>query len=241
MQEISAIAAKGFSAVRIYATDCNQLENVGAACKQYGLKMIIGIFIESSGICQDTYNQLNEIVSYFNGNYENVELVAIGNEALFNGYCSGAELAAFISHCASTLKGAGYSGPITTTDTVAALQANAGALCPVIDVVAANMYSFFNGNVSPGDSGTFIAGQIQMLQKSCPNKEVYNLECGWPSQGPSYMNAVPSAENQAAFIKSVMEADSCGHTVFFTAENDMWKNDGSPSVEPYFGCLSQFE
>lgn len=240
-QDISAIAAKGFSAVRIYATDCNQLEYVAAACQQHALKMIVGIFIESNGIGQDAYDQLDDIMRFFNTNYNLVEMVVIGNEALFNGYCTGHELASFISHSATVLRSAGYTGPITTADTVGALQANAGILCPVIDVLGANIYPFFNGNVEAQDSGAFIDGQLRILETACPGKVVYNLESGWPSQGPRHMGSVASMENQAAFVKAVLASPRGRQTVFASHENDLWKHDGSDSVEAYFGCLDHFE
>ena len=240
LQDISQIASKGFSAIRIYATDCQQLENVGAAAKALQLKLIPGIFIDSSGIGSDSYSQLNDIVSYFNGDYSMVEMMVFGNEAIFNNYATGSEMASFLASSKSTLQKAGYSGPVTTTDTVAALQANAGALSSVLDVVAANIHPFFNGNVQPSESGSFVEQQMEMLSGSFGGKEVYNVETGWPSAGPSYMNAEPSPENQAAAIQSIATSSSASKTVFFSYENDGWKNDGSYSVEPYWGCAQDF-
>jgi hypothetical protein len=39
---IADIATRGFKAVRIYSTDCNGLQYVGAECRAHGLHMIIG-------------------------------------------------------------------------------------------------------------------------------------------------------------------------------------------------------
>jgi exo-beta-1,3-glucanase (GH17 family) len=241
MSDISEIAAKGFKAVRIYATDCAQLENVGAAAKQYGLKMIIGIYIDSSGISSDAYSQLSDITSYFAGDYSLVEMALIGNEALFNGYVSAGELASFISDCKSTLKGAGYSGPVTTADTVASILANESELCGSIDALAANIHPFFNGNVQPEGACAFVEQQMQMLGAACGGSlPVYNSETGWPSQGPNYMNAVPGTAEQQAAIESLATCSCSDKNSYLSFENDMWKDDGTDSVEPYWGCVQLF-
>lgn len=239
MADITVIAGKGFKAVRIYATDCSGLQNVGAACQANGLTIIIGIFIESSGI-SGAQSQVTEIIEWGSaGNWGIVELCVIGNEAIFNNYCTAEELAEFISSTKGAFSAAGYNGPCTTTEPLDILQASAGALCEVIDVVASNLEIFFNGDISADQAGEFVANQLQLTGECCPGKTAYNLECGWPSAGSANGAAIPGTSEQATALGGILS--SCGeNTVFFSYSDDAWKDPGPYGVEQFFGCIDAF-
>ena len=105
--DIAAIASKGFTSVRVYSTDCKTLEFVGQACIDNGLKIILGIFISDTGI-NGAYQQVTDILAW--AQWDIVELIVVGNEAVFNGYCSAGDLAWFIEDTKSKASGAGYNG-----------------------------------------------------------------------------------------------------------------------------------
>jgi len=237
--DIAIIAGKGFTTVRLYATDCSGLVNVGAACKAHSMKLIVGVFIKSSGI-DAAKPQVDEIVTWSQGGmWDIVSMVVIGNEAIFNGYCTSSALAEFISYSKAKLSAAGYHGPVTTTEPLNKLQEAGGDLCSVIDVVAANIQPFFNSGVDASSAGTFVASQLQLVGQVCPGKEAYNLECGWPNNGEANGAAQPGQSQQAAAIADIV--DKVGdHTVIFSYDNDSWKSGGAFNVEKYFGCASLF-
>jgi exo-beta-1,3-glucanase (GH17 family) len=89
-----------------------------------------------------------------------VELIVIGNEALFNEYCDAGALAGFISESKGRFQGAGYNGPCTTTETLNVWQKSGSPLCSVINVVGGNVHPFFNADVSPDQAGPLTAGQV---------------------------------------------------------------------------------
>jgi exo-beta-1,3-glucanase (GH17 family) len=222
--------------VRLYATDCSGLQNVGGSCKKHGLKLIAGVFIESTGL-GPAAEQVAEIVAWGKqGNWANVEMIVIGNECLFNGYVTAGQLAGFISTSKAAFKAAGYGGPCTTTEPVMSLQKNAPALCDSIDVVAANIQPFFDGTTSAADAGSFVADQLKLVGEACPGKDAYNLECGWPSNGQTNGAAVPGPSEQRAAIGSILDSSVASKTVIFAFQNDAWKGPGDHGVEPYFGC-----
>jgi exo-beta-1,3-glucanase (GH17 family) len=237
--DIAIIAGKGFTTVRLYATDCSGLTNIGTSAKAHGLKLIVGVFIKAAGI-DDARPQLKDIATWGSyGNWDLVTMIVIGNEAIFNNYCSASALAGFISEAKSTFSAAGYYGPITTTEPLDKLQESAGALCSVIDVVAANIQPYFNSGVKSSEAGTFVAGQLALVAAACPGKTAYNLECGWPSYGSSNGAAVASPADQAAAIADIV--DKAGdHTVVFSYDDDAWKADGAFGVEKFFGCAKLF-
>lgn len=116
--DIADIKDKGFTTVRLYATDCDGLVNVGAACSESSLKMIIGIYIKSDGISsQDTQDQVTEIKNWAKegSNWDMVDMVVVGNEAVFNGWATAQELGSFISTVKSTFTSAGLASKAFTT------------------------------------------------------------------------------------------------------------------------------
>lgn len=234
--DISAIKSAGFNTVRLYSTDCSGLENVGNACKQYSLKLVLGIFIDNKGI-DAARPQVTDILSW--GQWQMVELIVIGNEALFNKHCDVNALAGFIAETKAQFQGAGYTGPCTTTETLNVWQEVGSSLCSVIDVIGANIHPFFNSEVSPSDAGPFTAGQVEILRDICPGKEVYNLESGWPHAGQANGKAIPGYDQQYTAIMSIME-NVGAKTIFFSFEDDMWKQPGQFGVEQSWGCNKIF-
>lgn len=234
--DMATVKAGGFSTVRIYATDCNGLQNVGAGCEAVGLKLIIGIFIESSGI-SGAQEQVSEIVAW--GQWEIVELIVIGNEAIFNGYCTPSELASFISSCKSAFAAAGYSGPCTTTEPLNVLQEYAEIICEVVDIVGCNIHPFFNAAIDASSAGSFVASQLQIVEGLCEAKSALNLETGWPSGGECNGAACPSPENQKIAIEAILAAAG-GQSALLSFANDMWKNPGAFMCEQTWGIIDLF-
>lgn len=237
--DIAIIASKGFSTVRLYSTDCGGLANVASAASQHGISLIIGIYIDKGGI-QAAAPQVKDITEHFGGNYGMVEMVVVGNEAIFNHFATAGDLAAFISQVKSTLKAAGYNGPITTTEPMSTLAGVTSIICPVIDVVAANIHPFFNSDIAASQAGQFVAKSLQDLAGYCPGKpEVFNLETGWPSQGQVNGQAVPGSSQQAQALKSIVAAAGSKSAVFSFVD-DLWKGEGEFGVERSWGCSHLF-
>ena len=234
--DIAELAGKGFSTVRVYSTDCSTLENVGTSARNHGIKMILGVFISKTGI-EASKEQVWDIINW--GQWDLVELIVIGNEAVFNKFCSASELAAYIKESADFFKKAGYTGPTTTTEPLAEWTSEGSAFCDVVDVVSANLYAFFNAQTTADKAGDFISAQIKELEWVCPGKETYVMESGWPHAGECNGVACPSEENQATAIKSIQEVTG-SKVIFFSFEDEAWKESGEFGVEQYWGCSSVF-
>lgn len=146
----------------------------------------------------------------------------------------------FISSSKSSFNGAGYSGPVTTTEPIAEWQSSGAAdFCSVVDVVAANLYAFFNAQTTADQAGSFIQAEINELEAICPGKDVYVMETGWPSAGSCNGAACPSPENQATALKGIQNT-SGSKVVFFSYEDDAWKAPGEYDVEQHWGCINIF-
>ncbi|KAM0563928.1 hypothetical protein ACHAPJ_000136 [Fusarium lateritium] len=239
-KDIASLKQAGFQIVRSYSTDCDTLTSVGPACKKYGLDMIIGVFVKASGCTYETpeiKEQVDAIAKW--AQWDQVKLFTVGNEAIMNNFCTPQELKELVEVVKE--KCSGYNGPYTISETLNIWQREdvKDAICGVVDVTGANIHPYFNTEVTPSKAGEFVAGQLDLLRDVCEGNDVINLECGWPSSGNCNGSACPGKSEQQEAIKSIRE--SCGDkTVFFSYENDLWKEPGSCDCERSWGCASSF-
>ncbi|KAH6648488.1 glycoside hydrolase superfamily [Truncatella angustata] len=237
--DIAAIAASGVTAVRVYSTDCDTLPNVGGACADHGLRIILGIFIDQVG-CTAKHPTVEAQISAIKewANWDIVDLIVVANEAIFNGYCTPSELASLISECKSEFSG--YTGYFTTTDTVNIWQQSTttDALCDVIDIVGAQAHAYFNTETVAADAGKFVRGQLDIVNAVCPGKEARVLETGWPSAGICNGKACAGTAEQAEAIASLLSEVS-QESVFFSLTDDEWKDGNTDcKCEQHWGCSS---
>ncbi|KAL8708772.1 MAG: hypothetical protein Q9220_006414 [cf. Caloplaca sp. 1 TL-2023] len=239
--DVATIASKGFSSLRLYSTDCNGLSAVASAALSHNLQLVLGVYISASGISV-ARPQIQEIVSWANsnGHWQGVEMIVIGNEAVFNSFCSAEELASFVAEAKSAFQAAGFQGPVTTTETIETLTEHKDTLCPVCDVAAANIHPFFNGKVTASQAGEFVASQLTLLESVCPGKKAMNLETGWPSKGSANGAAVPGSWEQSVAVEGIRQAAG-GSSAFFSFVDDEWKEEGEWGVERSWGCSQLFD
>jgi len=240
--DIAALKKAGFTTVRVYSTDCNTLETVGSACKTHGMGMIVGVFVKGGCTAEtpDIKEQIDKLGAWDGWNM--VKLVVVGNEAIMNGHCSASQLVTLIKTVKSIIPG-GYKDkiPCTISETLDIWQRKevSSALCSEIGIVGANVHPYFNAAVTPEKAGDFVSNQLSLLAKICPGKDAINLECGWPNNGKCNGAACPGKSEQAKAITSIRK--SCGSkTVFFSFEDDQWKEPGECECERSWGSAAAF-
>jgi exo-beta-1,3-glucanase (GH17 family) len=239
--DISEIAKLGFTTIRCYSTDCGVFENVAPACKSHGLKIILGIFFEAGGkgpFSDYAEKQLTEIKN--GAPKDDLVMVIVGNECIFNGICDAEQLGSYIDHVRTELHGCGFSKEIaiTTTEPVNIWEEKGAALCSHIDVFTCQVHPFFTSRITPSEAGEFAAQQLEQAAKVCPEaakKGKYITEIGWPSQGETNGAAIPGPSQQKEAIKSIL-AKVGKESVLFSFQDDSWKPYGAFGVERYFGC-----
>jgi exo-beta-1,3-glucanase (GH17 family) len=238
MAEIGAIKDAGINTVRVYSTDCDTLPNVGAACQTHGVKIIAGIFVNQPGCTNDNPTLADQISALKNwAQWDMVPMVVVGNEAMFNNYCSPTELRDLILHVKSELGSVGYTGLYTTTDVVSAwIGMDVSPVCEVIDVVGTNAHAYFNAGTTPDQAGDFVAGQLKIVEDVC-GKTGYVLESGWPTQGKCYGLACPGSDEQRTAVASIQSVIG-DKTILFSLHDDKWKQPGDCGCEQSWGCGS---
>ncbi|EJS43615.1 scw4p [Saccharomyces arboricola H-6] len=222
-----------FPVLRLYGTDCNQVENVFKA-KASNQKVFLGVYYVDQ--IQDSVDAIKSAVESY-GSWDDVTTVSIGNELVNGNQATPAQVGQYIDTGRAALKSAGYTGPVVSVDTFIAVINNP-ELCDYSDYMAVNAHAYFDQNTVAQDSGKWVLEQIQRVWTACDGKkDVIITESGWPSKGETYGVAVPSKENQKDAVSAI--TSSCGADTFlFTAFNDYWKADGAYGVEKYWGVLS---
>ena len=236
ISDVAEIAQKGFKALRVYSTDCSALQNIGTAAADNSLKLILGVYISGSGLSV-AQEQVEQIAQW--KKWTLVDLIVIGNEAVQDGYVSASQLAGFISASKAAFQAAGYSGQVTTAEPLDVWQSNSATLCGAVDVVGCNIHPFFNGDVIAAQAGSFITGQLKIVDSLCPGKTGVNLETGWPSKGNCNNLACPGPVLQEIAIKAITEAVG-DRSVILSFANDLWKVAGPFDVEQYWGAINLF-
>jgi exo-beta-1,3-glucanase (GH17 family) len=237
LKDIKVIKQKGFNLIRVYSTDCSGLEFVGEACKELSLNMILGVYIDDSGV-SGAQEQVTAISKW--AQWGMVELIVVGNEAIQSGFVDAASLATFIKSAKSSFTAAGYTGKVTTTEPIDVWEkSGAASLCSAVDLVGANIHPFFNADVTAEKAGEFAKSEFDILEKICGGKDVINLETGWPNAGDANGAAIPGASEQKIAVQSIAKAVG-SKSIFFSYANDLWKSPGDFNVEQHWGCADVF-
>ena len=259
--DIAAIARKGFSSVRLHANDCNALYKVGAAAALHDMKMIIGVHVDDIGGLEEADTQIKDIIAWATSpkhpnsrttdptnptaqsddKWHMVEMVVIGEEVILNEYLAPTALASLIIRSRTHLRLAGYTGPVTTIESIPTLEGYADLLCPVLDLPASNIHPFFHSDVSAENAGAYVRDSLEVLEGICPGMEgkAVNLETGWPSRGDRNGNAVPGRVEQMVAVEGVMRLAG-RRSVVLGWGDDGWKDDGGWGVERAWGCEGLF-
>lgn len=239
--DVATIARKGFTSIRLYSIDCSALRHVGRAARTHGLKIILGIHIDQG--LADAETQLSEIIDWAagdNANWDLIEMIVVGNEAIFNEYISPTALASFISTSRHALRKQGFPGPVTTTEPLDILRQHAHTLCPALDVAAANIQPFFHPSVDADSAGEYVRSELDRLGALCPQGlKAVNLETGWPSRGWPNGAAVPGYLEQWIAVVGILK-EAGGLSVFLGFGDEGWKDEGQFGVERSWGCAHVF-
>lgn len=236
-KSLKTIKQKGFNLVRVYSTDCSSLEFIGDACKELGISMIVGVFIDSPETTK-AKEQVKDICKW--AEWDMVKLIVVGNEAISGHGMDVNTLVSFIKEAKGEFEGAGYKGEVTTAEPTNVWQANHGKLCDAVDIVGANIHPFFNTETTAEKAGDFALQEWKMLKGLCGGeKDVLNLETGWPSAGSANGAAIPGKSQQQTAIRGIAKAIG-NKSIFFSNADDAWKQPGPHNVEQHWGCSSVF-
>ncbi|KAK3376611.1 glycoside hydrolase superfamily [Lasiosphaeria ovina] len=232
-----------YQLLRLYGTDCDQINLVMPAAQSIGAKLFLGVFdlnrlndeldilvqsvqANARNHNKDSHHHNNRDTDAASG-WALVDTVSIGNELVNNGQASPEQMLSALPAARETLRAAGYTGPVVTVDTFIAVQRHP-ELCDASDYCAVNIHAFFDAHTPADQAGRFVARQVANLREvvADPTQRIVVTESGWPWQGNANGLAVPGADNQRQAVASLV-ADygdlNPGGLILFTAFDDPWK------------------
>lgn len=243
---------KDYGTVRLYGTDCYQLDTIMPAVKNYpGMKLILGIWHAETrdGAVNEATSIVNAVNNHFDGDWSSVHSVTVGNEVVHRG--------GSVNYLLDTLKAvkamlSPYNVSVVTVETPDVFQNTGRSLCQESDFVAINAHPFFDRSgewTDPSRAGDFVKLMVDTL-KGCGDKRTVIMESGWPhgSTLPSdyFKNnnlPVPNPENHRIAIKALMDkfVGNPRDLVVFSAFDDLWKmdSDSTMGVEHFWGILPE--
>ncbi|GMM40011.1 putative family 17 glucosidase [Hanseniaspora uvarum] len=222
-----------FEIIRLYGTDCNQVENVLAA-KSSSQTIFQGLYFMNQ-ITADV-GTISAAIESTGASWSDFNTVSVGNELVNDGEATVDQVAAYVAEARTALSSAGFTGNVVAVDTFIAVINNPG-LCELSDYMAVNAHAYFDYNTAAADAGPWVLEQIQRVWYACNGeKSVLITETGWPYSGDTYGAAVASTEAQSAALSSIQ--DTCGDDVFlFSAFDNKWASPGAYDIEQYFGII----
>jgi len=149
-----------------------------------------------------------------------VHAIIVGNEVLQRGDLSEDQLRSDIEQVRAKL---GRAVPITVADTYAQWIQHRD-LANDVDFITVHIYPFWQG-VAIDSATQSLDRAYTQVQQTFPHKQIVIGETGWPSAGPPYGAAVPSAANQARYLREFLNwAHAKGVQYFyFDAFDEDWK------------------
>lgn len=239
--EFLQIKAKGIQGVRVYGVDCNSYWTVQPAARTLGLKIMQGFWITQAGTwsINQAVTDLANWIKYNNGgNWDLIDSIIVGNEAVTAGWINANQLLGKIRDVRGELRDAGYTGPISTAEIPSVFMQNP-FLCVgdnTIDFVGVNAHPYFDSGKRYDQAGEFMQSQIDVVSQACQGKKIRVIETGYPSAGNVHGNQVPSPRGQAVAITQIFNVLK-GDVVMFTMFDDYWKSPGPFNIEQKFGMF----
>ncbi|KAL1953468.1 hypothetical protein VTO42DRAFT_2782 [Malbranchea cinnamomea] len=127
------------------------------AAKLHKKKLFVGIFD-----LQNLKNDLRILTNSVGTSWDWMTTVSIGNELVNSGKNSVKDVVQAINSARTTLREAGYTGPVVTVDTFNAIIAHP-ELCHASDFCAANCHAFFDPNTPASEARFFVKKQAQRV------------------------------------------------------------------------------
>jgi exo-beta-1,3-glucanase (GH17 family) len=149
-----------------------------------------------------------------------VNAVIVGNEVLQRGYLSEKQLRSNIEQVHAKL---GRAVPITVAETDTQWLQHRD-LAKEVNVITVHIYPFWQG-ISIDSAIQYLDHAYTRVKQTFPDKQIVIGETGWPSAGSPYGASVPSAVNQARYLREFVNwAQAKGVQYFyFDAFDEDWK------------------
>lgn len=227
IQEDISILHGMTQAVRTYGND-NVLYDIPEICKNAGVECYVGSWISDDA--QWNQSVVDDLVTVTDSNYVTTKALLVGNEyLLWRSFSSETTLISLINQVKAAV-----DVPVSTAETYN-IWLDHPNLTAAADFIGAHIHPYWEGIVID-NAAQHVIDKYNLLKQTYPTKDVVILEVGWPSEGPAYGGAVPSAVNQERFIREFIYLAKQNDIKYFLFEafDEPWKGKYS-EVEKHWG------
>ncbi|HRX29051.1 MAG TPA: MFS transporter [Saprospiraceae bacterium] len=166
-----------------------------------------------------------------------VDIAVVGNEALLRGELTESQIIGYISRVKKEL-------PNTPVGYVDAYYqyCERPQLVDACDVILINCYPFWEG-ININQASRYLQEMYSVTRKATNGKPIIITETGWPSQGKSELEAVPSTENSMQYFIHTMKwaSDSQIEIFYFSSFDESWKIHHEGDVGARWGLWDKNE
>ncbi|KAL6932541.1 hypothetical protein ACO0OL_004020 [Hanseniaspora opuntiae] len=214
------------SNIKTSGVQCKQVRYIIEAIRMFDidLKISIGVLITDNN---DFNNQQIEEVEYLLDNYPNnlVESIFVGNEVLKRNITDEKTLIKYIDRLKQKICDKKANISVGTSELGGMISKN---IIEASDVIGANIYPFFTGQVVQTSADWVLdyqENELNNLIKEYPNKSIVITEVGWPYMGGKHKKAVAGPKHCQKFMSDFIckSKHKKINYFYFGAFDDPWK------------------
>lgn len=202
-------------------------EMIPRIAKEYGLKTLVGAWLGTNEKVNE--QEISNLVQLAKEGY--ADIVSVGNEVMYRGDLSEAELLVYIYGVKNEIPGI----PVGYVDAYYEFE-NRPNLTNACDVILANCYPFWEG-CHIDYSLVYMKDMYRRTLKVANGKKVVITETGWPNKGEEFYGAEPSVKNALIYFlnaqKWAQEEDI--NIFYFSSFDEAWKISDEGDVGAYWG------
>lgn len=208
-------------------------ELIPQIAKELGIKTLVGAWLGTDA--EKNRQEVENLIQLAKDGF--VDIAAVGNEVLYRNDLPKDELMEVISQVKNEIPGI----PVGYVDAYYEFVQHP-EITELCDVILCNCYPFWEGT----DYNYSLQHMQQMYRQAvevAKGKRVIITETGWPSQGESLGNAVPSHINALKYFVNTQlwSIDENIEIFYFASFDESWKVGAEGDVGAYWGIWDKHE
>jgi exo-beta-1,3-glucanase (GH17 family)/cellulose synthase/poly-beta-1,6-N-acetylglucosamine synthase-like glycosyltransferase len=213
--------------LRTYSVQAT-LGEIPRIAHEFGMTVTLGVWIGADRAANE--REVARAIEIANRE-RNIDLITVGNEALFRRDVSVSELLDYMQRVRAAVK-----QKVTTAEPWH-IWLKYPELGAQVKVIAAHVLPYWEKQ-SAEDSVRWVIARAKDLRKAFPKKRLLLAEVGWPSHGRSQGKAEADNAEQAVYLRRLLDKLNAGGYQYFVIEafDQTWKaSDFEGDVGAYWG------
>ncbi|KAI8376252.1 glycoside hydrolase superfamily [Radiomyces spectabilis] len=215
--------------VRIFTlVACQQGDLVLRATQELGMRAYLGMWVSGDpNVYEKELEALKSLVNTHD--LSNVDGIIVGSEALYRNETTPQQMVNYISRTQELVHPKKI--PVATADVYYKFPPE---VVKQIDFLMMNAFPYWEG-VTVDQGATKLIEHYDSLVSEAQGKQVRISETGWPTSGPNFGESVPSPQNQATYLRDVLEKVRARNIdmIWFAAIDEPYKG----GIESAWGIL----